>query len=81
LERRSHPVRIDAKKHFYTGDGELFPGLPVFDGLDNPVHLPKEGHERGTVLGRELRLILLNQPVNARKFVLAPGNAMRKDVE
>ena len=56
-------------------------GMRVGDDLDNQVHMPKECHQRGTMLGREVRPILLNVPPNLQKLVLALGNAMRKDVE
>jgi len=55
--------------------------MRVGDGLDNQVHMLKERHQRGTMLGREVRPILLNVPPNLQKLVLALGNAMRKDVE
>ncbi len=55
--------------------------MRVGDDLDNQVHMPKECHQRGTMLGREVRPILLNVPPNLQKLVLALGNAMRKDVE
>ena len=58
-----------------------FRGLRAGDVPDNPVHILKEPHQRGTLLGREVRLILLNVPPNVRKLVLALGNAMRKNVE
>ena len=59
----------------------MFRGMRVGDGLDNQVHMLKECHQRGTMLEREVRPILLNVPPNLQKLVLALGNAMRKDVE
>ena len=55
--------------------------MRVGDGLDNQVHMPKECHQRGTMLEREVRPILLNVSPNLQKLVHALGNAMRKDVE
>ena len=75
------PVRINDWKHLYTDGGKLFRALRIGDGLDNHVHLPKERHQRRTILGRELRPILLNVPPNVRKIALVLGNAMHKYVE
>ena len=59
----------------------MFLALRHGDFLNNRVHMVKEPHQSGTLLSREVRLILLNVPPNVRKLVLALGNAMRKNVE
>ena len=43
--------------------------------------MPKELHQRGTLLVREVRPILLDVPPNFRTLILMLGNAMRKNVE
>jgi len=77
------PVQIDAKKHIYIHGGKLFRvrGLCFGDGHDNLVHIMKEFHQRRAILGREVRLILLDVPPNVQKLVLVLGNAMHKNVE
>jgi hypothetical protein len=65
----------------YTAGGKLFLGLRVGDSVDDYVHMLKENHQRETLLGREVRPILLDVLLNVRTPILMLGNAMCKNVE
>ena len=51
-------------EEFYRDSGKLSCGLHFGDVRDNHVHTVKDFHQRGTMLGHEVRLILLNVPPN-----------------